>query len=351
MRAARRDAARSYASLEPEVVVADILTVAAALAAELEERPWATLVPHVLPTGGAGLPGVLGRRASIRARAPASGCGGCARPLLMRGEAQGRDELNGARDAGRAAAARPRARRHLAPAGARRHVPAARVPAPPSSPSLRPPARCCGSSRSARSSSPPGDDPLCSSRRAPPRTRSTGCCGPRSRAWRDEPVRVLATTNRRPPPRPLPSPPNARARRLGLLRAHDAACAAVVCHAGHGTLARALACGVPRGCLPARRRHGRERRPRPLGRRRRVAPAPLPHAARPAPRGPPPARRPAATPRRAARLREWSERHDGAALAADALEELTSAPDVYPHGVNYEPWQPRRAATPPPRTS
>ena len=50
-------------------------------------------------------------------------------------------------------------------------------------------------------------------------------------------------------------------------------------------------------------------------------------------------------------LGEWSERHDGAAAAANALEELASPPDVYPHGVHYEPWQQRPAATPPPRTS
>ena len=41
---------------DPEVVIADILTVAPALAAELEERPWVTLVPHVLPTGEPGFP-------------------------------------------------------------------------------------------------------------------------------------------------------------------------------------------------------------------------------------------------------------------------------------------------------
>ena len=56
--------------------MADILTVAAALAAELEERPWATLVPHVLPMGEPGFPVyALGRRAT-RARRWARGSGG-----------------------------------------------------------------------------------------------------------------------------------------------------------------------------------------------------------------------------------------------------------------------------------
>ena len=56
---------------------------------------------------------------------------------------------------------------------------------------------------------------------------------------------MLATTNRREPAEPLPVPANARlvdwvsyARTMPL-------CDAVVCHAGHGTLARALASGVP----------------------------------------------------------------------------------------------------------
>jgi hypothetical protein len=39
---------------DPEVVVADIITSAASLAAQAEERRWATLVPHVLPTGAPG---------------------------------------------------------------------------------------------------------------------------------------------------------------------------------------------------------------------------------------------------------------------------------------------------------
>ena len=79
--------------VDPELVVADILTVAAALAAELEERPWATLVPHVLPTGEPGFP-----LYSVGAVYPRSALGraawGRTRPLLMRGEEQGRRELN-----------------------------------------------------------------------------------------------------------------------------------------------------------------------------------------------------------------------------------------------------------------
>src|SRR5918911_1715386 len=59
------------------------------------------------------------------------------------------------------------------------------------------------------------------------------------------PVRVLATTNRRPPPGPVRVPPNARLVDWVSYARTMPRCAAVVCHAGHGTLARALASGVP----------------------------------------------------------------------------------------------------------
>jgi UDP:flavonoid glycosyltransferase YjiC (YdhE family) len=42
--------------LRPDVVVSDILTLAPALAGELESCPWATIVPHVYPPPYSGLP-------------------------------------------------------------------------------------------------------------------------------------------------------------------------------------------------------------------------------------------------------------------------------------------------------
>ncbi len=47
---------RSLAALEPDVVVHDILTLAPALAGELEGLPVATLIPHVYPEGAPGFP-------------------------------------------------------------------------------------------------------------------------------------------------------------------------------------------------------------------------------------------------------------------------------------------------------
>ena len=71
-------------------------------------------------------------------------------------------------------------------------------------------------------------------------------------ALADEPVRVLATTNRHVPAEPLPPAP-ANALVVDWLSYSQAMAAAdlVICHGGHGTLARALGAGVPAICCPA----------------------------------------------------------------------------------------------------
>ena len=67
----------------------------------------------------------------------------------------------------------------------------------------------------------------------------------------DLPVRVLATWNRRPPERPLPAPANARVVDwISYARTMPAA-AVVVCHGGHGTVARALSGGAVVVACPA----------------------------------------------------------------------------------------------------
>ena len=103
----------------------------------------------------------------------------------------------------------------------------------------------------------------------------TRCCAPRSRGW---PTSRCACS---PPPTGAarlrsrsPTPPNARLVDWLSYARTMPRCAAVVCHAGHGTVARALASGVPVVACPARGRHGGERRPRALGRRGRLAAAP-----------------------------------------------------------------------------
>ena len=70
------------------------------------------------------------------------------------------------------------------------------------------------------------------------------------RGLADEPVRVLASWNRRPLPGPLPVPANARLVEWVSYAQTMPEAALVVCHAGHGTLMRALTLGRPVVAVP-----------------------------------------------------------------------------------------------------
>ena len=210
--------------LAPDVVVADILTLAPALAAELAGVPCATLIPHVYPHGEPGLPDLLARRAPAahgrrpRLLAPRAG------PVRARPASAG-DASSTRRARGSAC---PRSTTSTAASAAElalvatfpqleypRAWPAARARRRPADVGAAAPTTCeLPAGRRRRS---------CSSRPRRRRTPSTGCCTPRCAGSPTLPVRVLATWNRRLPPRPLPVPENAQRRRLGLLLAHDAA--------------------------------------------------------------------------------------------------------------------------------
>jgi UDP:flavonoid glycosyltransferase YjiC (YdhE family) len=71
------------------------------------------------------------------------------------------------------------------------------------------------------------------------------------RGLADAPVRVLATWNRRLPPRSLPVPSNARVVDWVSYSRTMPLCDVVVCHVGHGTLVRALASGCAVVACPA----------------------------------------------------------------------------------------------------
>ncbi len=90
---ATRDTLGLVRETEPEVVVADILTLAPALAAEVEGRRWATLIPHVYPHGRPEHPIY-----SLGARMPRSAAGRAlwrrAQPIVQSGLELGRRELN-----------------------------------------------------------------------------------------------------------------------------------------------------------------------------------------------------------------------------------------------------------------
>jgi UDP:flavonoid glycosyltransferase YjiC (YdhE family) len=166
---------------------------------------------------------------------------------------------------------------------------------------------------------PPGDDPLVL---VAPSTSQD----PEQRMLRaaleglaKERVRVLATTNRRPPPEPLAVPPNARLVDWVSYAKAMPGCAAVICHAGHGTVARALASGVPVvGCPAAGDMAENAARVAWAGAgvslpRRLVTPRGLRIAVRKllADDG---------YARRADELAAWASRHDGALTAAKQVE-------------------------------
>ena len=246
---ATRETIGLVGDVAPDVIVADILTLAPALAGELEGVAVATLIPHVdprLPPGCAPY--------SSGARAPRTRAGRMlwhgADPLLAAGLRRGRRELN-----------ETRARLGL-PALERVHggisealclvgtFPQLEYPRVPRAathtvgPLLWEPP-------SGDVELPPGDEPLVL---VAPSTSQDG----EHRLLRaalaglaELPVRVLATWNRRPPDPPIDVPCNARLVEWVSYARTMPACDVVVCHGGHGTVARALASGCAVVAVPA----------------------------------------------------------------------------------------------------
>jgi UDP:flavonoid glycosyltransferase YjiC (YdhE family) len=310
---------------DPQVVVADILTVAAALAAEAHGRRWATLIPHVLPTPGPGFPPY-----SIGARLPRTALGRWMwqrwEPLLRGGLEEGREQLNDSR-----------ARVGLPPLG---HVhggisrelaivatfPQLEYPrAWEDEPWVRVTGPLMWEQPFGPVEAPPGDEPLVlvapSTAQDPEhrmlRAALEGLAG--------EPVRVLATTNRRDPPEPLEVPPNARLVDWLSYAQTMPMCDAVILHAGHGTLVRALSCGVPVVACPAAGDMA-ENAARVswagagVSLPRRLT---TPHGVRLAVRKLLADERYS---RRARELRDWARANDGAAAAAAEVEALGAKP-------------------------
>ena len=217
-----------------------------ALAGELAGVPVATLVPHVFPTAAPGFPPyALGARLPAHAARARAVARAATRPV-RRGRARARGAQ---RDAPRGSACRRSSgctAGSSRPARARGDVPPARVPARAGRPACTSSGRCCGSRRSSDVEPPPGDEPLVlvapstsqdpRAAHAARRARGAGArAGARARDLEPAPAAAAARGARRTP-----------AGRVDLLRADDAALRVVVCHAGHGTLVRALASGVPR---------------------------------------------------------------------------------------------------------
>lgn len=233
--------APAVAATRPDVVVHDILTLAPALAAELQSVPRATLIPHVYPVGQPGLPPY-----AFGARRPRTALGATLwrafdRPVRA-GLQRGRTELN---DARRQVGLGPVQRLHgglseqLCLVGT---LPQLEYPRDwPENVHVVGPLMWEPSFH--RVDPPPGDEPLVLVAPSTAQDQTHRLLRVALAGLEGEPVRVLATWNRRPLPGPTRVPANARlVQWLSYAQAMPAS-ALVVCHAGHGTLVRALASG------------------------------------------------------------------------------------------------------------
>ena len=233
----------------PDVVVNDILTVAPALAAEKYGCRWATLVPHVFPIQDSGMPffsvGALPPRTEVGRRV-----WGLTDRLLEYGLSRGREDLN--------------AQRKVAglPATDRFHGGMSPVLAMVATyPQLEYPRDWPDRVHVTGPmpfeiphkdiSLPPGDDPLVLVAPSTSQDPDNRLVRSALAAMADEAVRVVATTNRVVPSRPIEVPPNAvLADWLSYSQVMPRA-SLVICHGGHGTVARALSDGVPVLTCPA----------------------------------------------------------------------------------------------------
>jgi UDP:flavonoid glycosyltransferase YjiC (YdhE family) len=238
----------SLAEFMPHVVVHDILTLAPALAGELEGLPVATLIPHVYPDGAPGFPPY-----AFGARFPRTQVGARLWTALGQhmkdGLRQGREELNETRGK---LGLPPVQRFHgglsqeLCMVGTFPQLEYPR-PWPPSVQVVGP---LMWEPPFERIEPPPGDGPLVlvapSTAQDPDhrllRAALAGLAG--------EPIRVLATWNRRPLPEPARVDANTRLVEWISYSQTMPRCALVICHAGHGTMVRALASGVPVLAVP-----------------------------------------------------------------------------------------------------
>jgi UDP:flavonoid glycosyltransferase YjiC (YdhE family) len=241
--AAARALARLMEGFEPDLVVSDILTLAPTLAAEVAGVPHATLIPHVYPVQQPGMP-----MYSLGLRPPRTAVGRlgwrATGPLLAMGLRRGRDELNETR--GRLGLG-PIERFHggiselLAVVATFPHLEYAREwPAH---------ARVTGpllfELPGEEVAIPEGDGPLVMIAPSTSQDPESELVRVALDALADEPVRVLATTNRHRPERPVEVPANAKLVDWVLYSQVMPAADVVICHGGHGTVATALAAGTP----------------------------------------------------------------------------------------------------------
>jgi UDP:flavonoid glycosyltransferase YjiC (YdhE family) len=238
-------------SFAPDVAVSDVLTVAPALAAELCGVPVATFVPHLFPMVPPGFPPF-----SIGARLPrtfvGSGLWRATDRVVARGLEQGRREYNESRarlGLGPLPWVHTGMSRSLTLVGAfpqleypRDWPPWTRVVGPlmwePPGPLVV---------------APPGDGPVVLVAPSTSQDRSGRLVHAALEGLADEPVRVIAVAPDAAAPGPAryAAPANAVVVPWASYARTMPHCDLVVCHGGHGTLARALASGCPVVICPA----------------------------------------------------------------------------------------------------
>ena len=344
---ATRDTIPLVRALKPAVVVADILTLAPALSAERLGIPCATLIPHIDPDTEPHFPIY-----SIGARLPRTSLGRAFWRRMHRrvenGLELGRVELN-----------RTRAQLDLPPLQHVHGGTSRELALVATFPQLEYP-RGDGPRGNGRDQQdgrvsnahvvgplmweppaaevdlPAGDAPLvlvAPSTSQDPEHRMLHAA---LRGLADAPVRVLATWNKRLPSRPLPVPKNTRLLDWVSYSRTIPHCDLVVCHAGHGTLVRALSLGCPVVACPTAGDMNENASRVDWGGagvrvpRRFTTPRPLRLAVE----------RALATPSmraRALELAEWTRLHDPGETAARLVEGLAIRNRVGTLGVGLEP--------------
>jgi UDP:flavonoid glycosyltransferase YjiC (YdhE family) len=252
---ATRDTLPLVRELAPEVVVSDILTLAPALAAEIDGRPNATLIPHVYPHGRPEHPIY-----SLGARMPLTAAGRAlwrrAQPIVQKGLERGRSELNDTRtrlglpaldyvhggiSRGLAIVATFPQLEYPRQWPSNVHVVGPLMWEPPPE----------AGDVHATDEDAEDERPLVLIAPSTAQDAEHRLLRAALKGLADAPVRVLATWNRRLPSRPLPVPDNARVVDWVVYSREMPRCQTVVCHVGHGTLVRALSCGCAVVACPA----------------------------------------------------------------------------------------------------
>ncbi|HEX5376857.1 MAG TPA: nucleotide disphospho-sugar-binding domain-containing protein [Solirubrobacterales bacterium] len=227
----------------PHAVVSDILTLAPTLAAEKAGVPLATLIPHIYPVVEPGLPffavGLQPPRTPVGRAVWRAG-----QRALNIGLEQGRNDLN-----------RQRARLDLPPVDRFHGGISPDLALVGTFPQLEYPRRWPAGVEITGPMTfeiphpeielPPGEEPLVLVAPSTAHDSENHLVRTALAALADEPVRVVATTNRVVPQRPIDVPANAVLVEWLSYSQLMPAASLVISHGGHGTVARALGAGTP----------------------------------------------------------------------------------------------------------